>query len=82
VAESEIARLQGLEVLVVNALHHDKHYSHFNLEQALQFVETVKPQRAYLTHSSHHMGLYADVAKTLPQNVTLGYDGLQTTIDK
>lgn len=82
VAESEIARLQGLEVLVVNALHHDKHYSHFNLEQALQFVETVKPQRAYLTHSSHHMGLYADVAKTLPPNVTLGYDGLQTTIDK
>ena len=82
VAESEIARLQGLEVLVVNALHHEKHYSHFNLEQALQFVEIVKPQRAYLTHCSHHMGLYADVEKMLPPNVTLGYDGLKTTIDK
>ena len=82
VAEAELAHLRDLEVLVVNALHHDKHYSHFNLEQALQFIDLVKPQRAYLTHSSHHMGLYADVQKTLPPNVTLGYDGLQTIIDK
>lgn len=82
VAEAELAHLRDLEVLVVNALHHDKHYSHFNLEQALQFIDLVKPKRAYLTHSSHHMGLYADVQKTLPPNVTLGYDGLQTTIDK
>lgn len=82
VAESEIARLQDLEVLVVNALHHEKHYSHFNLEEALRFVETVKPRRAFLTHTSHHMGLYADVEKMLPANVTLGYDGLQITIEK
>jgi len=81
VAESEMAHLQDLEVLVVNALHREKHYSHFNLEQALQFVELVKPKRAYLTHVSHHMGLYADVEKILPPNVTLGYDGLETTID-
>ena len=65
-AETEIARLQGLEALVVNALHREKHYSHFNLEQALQFIDIVKPKHAYLTHTSHHMGLYADVAKILP----------------
>lgn len=82
VADSEMAYLQDLELLVVNALHHDKHYSHFNLEQALQFVEKVKPKRAFLTHCSHHMGLYADVEKTLPPHVTLGYDGLQAIIDK
>lgn len=82
VAESELAYLQNLEVLVVNALHREKHYSHFNLEQALHFIDIVKPKRAYLTHSSHHMGLYADVEKLLPPHVTLGYDGLQITIDK
>ena len=81
-AETEIARLQGLEALVVNALHREKHYSHFNLEQALQFIDIVKPKHAYLTHTSHHMGLYADVAKILPPNVTMGYDGLQFTIDR
>lgn len=82
VAESELAYLKNLEVLVVNALHREKHYSHFNLEQALHFIDIVKPKRAYLTHSSHHMGLYADVEKLLPPHVTLGYDGLQITIDK
>ena len=82
VADSELAYLQNLEVLVVNALHREKHYSHFNLEQALHFIDIVKPKRAYLTHSSHHMGLYADVEKLLPPHVTLGYDGLQITIDK
>ena len=82
VADTEVALLQDLKVLVVNALHREKHYSHFNLEQALQFVETVRPKRAYLTHVSHHMGLYADVEKILPPNVTLGYDGLSFSIEK
>lgn len=82
VADSEMALLEGVEVLVVNALHREKHYSHFNLEQALQFVEKVNPQCAFLTHVSHHMGLYADVEKILPPHVTLGYDGLQITIDR
>lgn len=82
VADSELAHLHDLDVLVVNALHHEKHYSHFNLEQALHFIEIVKPKQAYLTHVSHHMGLYSDVEKTLPPNVTLGYDGLKITIDK
>lgn len=82
VADSELANLQDLEVLVVNALHREKHYSHFNLEQALHFVDLVKPKHAYLTHVSHHMGLYSEVEKILPHNVTLGYDGLKLTIDK
>lgn len=82
VADAEMTLLRGLEVLVVNALHIEKHYSHFNLEQALQFIEKVQPQSAYLTHSSHHMGLYADVEKMLPPHVTLGNDGLQILIDK
>ncbi len=82
VADAEIALLSDLDVLVVNALHREKHYSHFNLEQALQFVERVRPNRAFLTHTSHHMGLYADVEKILPPQVTLGYDGLQIVIDK
>ena len=82
VADSELAYLHDLEVLVVNALHIEKHYSHFNLEEALHFIEVVKPKHAYLTHVSHHMGLYVDVEKILPSNVTLGYDGLKITIDK
>lgn len=82
VADSELTYLRDLDVLVVNALHREKHYSHFNLEQALHFIDIVKPKHAYLTHVSHHMGLYSDVEKILPSNVTLGYDGLKIIIDK
>lgn len=66
----------GVDVLVVNALHHRSHHSHLNLKEALALIESVKPSKAYLTHISHHMGLHAKVNKTLPANVKLAYDGL------
>ncbi|MXN92424.1 MBL fold metallo-hydrolase [Flavobacterium sp. Sd200] len=80
IAESEIKKLEGLKVLVVNALRHEPHHSHFNLEEALFFIEQVKPERAYLTHISHLMGFHAEVEPTLPENVFLAYDNLQITL--
>ena len=76
IAESELKKLEGLEVLVVNALRIKEHYSHFNLEQALAVVQRLQPRRALLTHVSDKMGPYAEVQPMLPDNVTLGYDGL------
>lgn len=72
-----IARLQGLDVLILNALHRHTHYSHLNLEEAIDMVGRIKPRHAYLTHLSHHMGLAADVELELPANISLAYDGLQ-----
>ena len=76
IAEKELAKLTGLDVLVINALRIEPHYSHFNLEQALAIINRLQPKQAYLTHISHSLGKYADVAPTLPENVFLGYDGL------
>lgn len=76
IADEEIEKLKNLDVLVINALRHQVHPSHFNLEEALQFIDTVKPQKAYLTHLSHQMGRHADVEQTLPSNVRIAYDGL------
>jgi len=56
------------------------HYSHFNLEEALQFIEQVNPERAYLTHISHLLGLHEEVQQKLPKNVYLAYDNLQLNI--
>lgn len=81
IAESELAKLQGLEVLVINALRIKEHYSHFNLDQALHVIDILKPQRAYLTHVSHDMGLYTQASEMLPDNVMLGYDGLEILAD-
>lgn len=75
ISESELNKLKGLSVLVINALRIKEHYSHFNLEQALQIVSQLQPRQAVITHISHEMGLYADVAQQLPDNVLLGFDG-------
>jgi len=76
IAESELKKLEGLDVLVINALRIKEHYSHFNLEQALAVVKRLQPRRALLTHVSDKMGPYAEIQPMLPENVTLGYDGL------
>src|SRR5690606_38581462 len=80
IKDKEVEKLKNLKVLVVNALRIEPHYSHFNLEEALLFIKRVNPERAYLTHISHHMGFHEDVQKTLPKNVFLAYDNLQITI--
>ena len=76
----EIGKLKGLKVLVVNALRIKPHYSHFNLEEALAFIEKVKPEKAYLTHISHLLGFHDEVQQTLPKNVYLASDNLQLNI--
>jgi len=76
----EIDRLEGLEVLVVNALRKEPHHSHFNLTEALSFIEKVKPERAFLTHISHKMGFHAEVDAELPNGVHLAYDNLTITL--
>ena len=80
IANNEIEKLKGVKVLVVNALRIKPHYSHFNLEEALQFIEQVNPERAYLTHISHLLGFHEDVQQMLPKNVYLAYDNLQLNI--
>lgn len=80
IEEEEIEKLMGVKVLVVNALRHEPHHSHFNLEEALAFIKKVKPEKAYLTHISHLLGFHDEVQGKLPENVFLAYDNLKITI--
>lgn len=80
VEESEINKLQNLKVLVVNALREEPHATHFNLEEALEFIRFIKPQKAYITHISHILGFHEEVQRKLPENVYLAYDNLEITI--
>lgn len=77
----EIAKIKGSKVLVLNALQQEDHISHFNLGQAIALINEVKPERAYLTHISHRMGLHKEVSKKLPGHIQLAYDGLQIKLD-
>lgn len=81
VDREEIDKLQGLDILVVNCLRKEPHVSHFNLDEALWFIEQVKPKKAYLTHISHLLGKHADVEKELPENIGLSFDGQRFEFD-
>lgn len=76
IADSEKEKIHGSKILILNALHKERHISHFNLEQAIEVVKTLKVEKTYLTHISHHMGLHREVSKELPNGIALGYDGL------
>jgi phosphoribosyl 1,2-cyclic phosphate phosphodiesterase len=68
--------LEGVEILVIDALRKATHYSHFSLKGALEEIERLQPKNAYLIHISHLMGSHAEVSKELPEGVELAYDGL------
>lgn len=74
--DDEMQKVMNSEVLIVNALRKEPHHSHFNLEEALSFIEKVRPKTAYFTHISHLMGFHSEVEKNLPKGVHLTYDNL------
>jgi len=76
ISSAEKEKIKGSEVIVLNALRKEKHYSHFNLEEALALMDELKPRQGFLTHISHQMGKYSEVSKLLPPNVKLAFDGL------
>jgi len=74
---AEKEKIKHTKYLIVNALHHRYHPTHMNLEEALDFIAEMAPEKAWLTHISHQMGKAATIAPLLPSNVALGYDGLE-----
>lgn len=78
--EVELDKLRGVRLLVVNALRFAAHDSHFSVEEALEVIRRVAPERAVLTHMSHEIGLHAEVERQLPDGVELGWDGLKIEI--
>lgn len=80
IEDAEVEKLRGAEVLVVNALRFEPHYSHFNVEEALELIRRVAPREAYLTHMSHDIGRQAATEATLPPHVHMAYDTLRVEI--
>ena len=74
--ESEYEHLQGLEMLVMNALRPQPHGTHQSISEALANVERLAPKETYFIHMSHHVGLHEEAEKQLPPHVHFAYDGL------
>ncbi|NJP05688.1 MAG: MBL fold metallo-hydrolase [Chloroflexaceae bacterium] len=67
--------LQGLDVLVLDALRFRPHPTHFSLAEALAVIEELRPRRTFLVHMNHDID-HASVSAFLPPGVALAYDGL------
>ena len=80
IPEEEKAKIKGSKVVVLNALRRHEHISHFTLDQAVEMMNELNPDKGYFTHISHYLGMHANVAKELPGNMELAYDGLTISI--
>lgn len=76
ISEEEKRKLEGSEILVINALRKSKHISHFSLDEAIEIIQEVNPRQAFITHLSHFIGLHEKIQQDLPENIFLAYDGL------
>jgi phosphoribosyl 1,2-cyclic phosphate phosphodiesterase len=77
IPEASLPLLQGLRVLVIDALRPGKpHPAHFGLNEALDVIHELRPEQAYLTHMGHEME-YDALMKQLPHDVEPAYDGLR-----
>lgn len=80
IPDETLVQLRGTRILVVNALQHTDHISHFSLQEALEFARKVGAEKTYLTHISHNLGRHEDVEQDLPTGVFLAYDTLSIFI--
>lgn len=80
IPQDSMESLRGLDVLILNALRHAPHPSHFSLSQALEVIEELQPQRAYLTHISHDLE-HGELIDSLPEHIRPAYDGLRIRVD-
>ncbi len=75
-SDQALERLEGVDVLVLNALRRESHLSHFTLEEALEWAKRIGARQTYFTHISHQLGFHEEVSAELPPGVSLAFDGL------
>ena len=80
IPEESLRRLQGLDVLFLDALRHHPHPTHSTVSQAVAVAERLQPRRAFLTHICHDLG-HVRTEEELPANVRLSYDGLRIEVE-
>lgn len=79
IPEEEFPKLQGLEVLVIDALRYRPHPTHFSVDEAVEAAKRINPKQTYFTHMTHDL-LHDETNASLPENIQLSYDGLEITI--
>jgi phosphoribosyl 1,2-cyclic phosphate phosphodiesterase len=79
--ETEKEKIKGSKTLIINALRHKKHLSHFTLDEATDLVQELNVPQAYFTHISHQLGKHRQINSELPKGIELAYDGMRLCFD-
>lgn len=82
IEDHQLEKIKGTKCLVLNALRHEKHISHFTLSEALELSNQLEVSECYFTHISHQLGTHEEISATLPSHRFLAYDGLQIFTNK
>ncbi|MES2134538.1 MAG: MBL fold metallo-hydrolase [Bacteroidota bacterium] len=80
ISKEEKEKIKGSKIIVLNALRREEHISHYTLQEAIDLLIELNPEKAYLTHISHQLGLHDAVSKELPGFIEIAYDGLEIEI--
>jgi phosphoribosyl 1,2-cyclic phosphate phosphodiesterase len=80
IEDSEVEKIKGCKVLVVNALRKSRHISHFSTDEAFDLVSRINPEAAIITHMSHFIGKHEDLYSEFPSRVVPGFDGMRIQI--
>ena len=75
IPQESMEQLRNLDILVLDALRHHEHPTHFTVDQACEVIRELEPEQAYLTHIAHELD-HATTNAALPENVQLAFDGL------
>jgi phosphoribosyl 1,2-cyclic phosphate phosphodiesterase len=77
IEDSELEKIKGCKVLVLNALRKEPHISHFTLNEAIEIAQIIKPEQTFFTHISHQLGTQQELENELPHSMHLAYDGME-----
>lgn len=77
IAPEDLEKCRGSKIMVLNALRHEPHISHFTLSEAIAVAGQIGAEYTYFTHISHQLGLHNQVEQGLMTGMLLAYDGLQ-----
>jgi phosphoribosyl 1,2-cyclic phosphate phosphodiesterase len=80
IPESTLDLLQGVDILLLDCLRYEPHFSHYGFKQSLEMSEKIKAKRTFFIHMTHDIE-YDAVSSDLPDNVYLAYDGLQLNLN-
>jgi phosphoribosyl 1,2-cyclic phosphate phosphodiesterase len=80
--EETLSALTGLDTVILSCLNRRGTHSHLSLDEALAYVDRIRPRQTVLIHLSHRFGPHAELEASLPPGVVVGYDGMRLPIDR